>query len=471
MSAQDPIALLVGAGVGVGVDGEAWLVGGALRDRLLGRASTDYDVALTGDPEPAARALARDADGYAFLLSEGFGAWRVLARTRAWQVDLVPLSADTIELDLARRDLTINAIAQPLRGGELIDPLGGLTDLRGGRLRMASRAAFADDPLRTIRLARLACELGFHVEAETAVAAARNAPRLGGVAPERVFAELSRIVSAHQAVAGLELMDTLGVTKQVLPELDGLRGIEQSRYHHLDVHEHTMAVLAQTIELERDPHAVLGVQGEAVRGLLAQPLANELTRGQALRFGALFHDAAKPQTRGVSAEGKVTFIGHDEAGAQMARIALARLRASERLSEHVAALARHHLRLGFLVHQTPLSRRAIYRYLRACEPVGVDVTLLSVADRLATLGSGAGEAIAKHLELAGEMLGEAFAWRSARPRPPVRGDRLARELGIPRGPGIGRVLAELEEASFAGEIHTPEQAIELARVLIHGAGR
>ena len=113
---------------------------------------------------------------------------------------------------------------------------------------------------------------------------------------------------------------------------------------------------------------------------------------------------------------------------------LTRLRASERLREHVAALTRHHLRLGFLVHEMPLSRRAIYRYLRACEPVQVDVTLLSVADRLATRGRGSESAIARHLELARELLAEALAWREARPRPPVRGDELARARGPPTGP-------------------------------------
>src|SRR5581483_1159285 len=107
-----------------------------------------------------------------------------------------------------------------------------------------------------------------------------------------------------------------------------------------------------------------------------------------------------------------------------------RLRASERLREHVAALTAHHLRLGFLVHAVPLERRAIYRYLRACEPVEVDVTLLSVADRLATRGRVAEEAIARHLSLARQLLGEALTWHSARPRPPLRGDELAQAVGL-----------------------------------------
>ncbi len=130
--------------------------------------------------------------------------------------------------------------------------------------------------------------------------------------------------------------------------------------------------------------------------LLAEPLADELTRGEALRWGALLHDAAKPLTREVRAEdGRVTFIGHDARGAELARAVLARLRASERLRAHVAALVRHHLRLGFLVHEPqPLARRTVFAYLRACAPVEVDVTLLSVADRLATRGDRAQEAVA-----------------------------------------------------------------------------
>ena len=155
---------------------------------------------------------------------------------------------------------------------------------------------------------------------------------------------------------------------------------------------------------------------------------------------------------------------------ELASAVLTRLRASERLREHVAALTRHHLRLGFLVHEAPLERRAIYSYLRTCEPVEVDVTLLSVADRLATRGKVAEEAIARHLELARQLLGEALAWRAERPRPPVRGDELARAVGLRPGRELGEILHELEVASFAGEIASREEAIERARELA-GRGR
>jgi putative nucleotidyltransferase with HDIG domain len=225
-------------------------------------------------------------------------------------------------------------------------------------------------------------------------------------------------------------------------------------------------VLTETIALEREPDRLAGSDAEVLERVMAQPLANELTRGQALRFGALLHDIAKPQTRAVTPQGRITFMGHDAYGARLSSDILGRLRTSERLREHVAALARHHLRLGFLVHDMPLTRRAIYDYLHVTDPVAVDVTVLSVADRLATRGDNAEVAIAKHVELARQLVREALAWMADPPRPPLRGDELAHALGIKPGPVVGDLLAELEAASFSGELATREEAIARARELI-----
>jgi poly(A) polymerase len=447
----------------------AWLVGGALRDRLLGRPTPDLDVVVDGDVRGAARRLGRGLGGASFELSDQFGAWRVVARDSGWQVDITPLQGGSLEADLAARDLTVNAMAEPLAGGELVDPFGGARDLAERRLRMVSPAAFAADPLRTIRVARLATELRFDVESATADAVRANAAGLHDVSPERVFAELRRIVAADDAVDGVVLIDELGLTDGVLPEVSALRGVEQNPYHHRDVHGHTLEVLQATIDLERDPGAALGDEAlaEPVQALLAEPLADQLTRGGGLRFGALLHDIAKPSTRIELPDGRIGFPHHDEQGSEMARAALARLRASERLRAHVAALTRHHLRLGFLVHDMPLDRRAIYRYLVACEPVEADVTLLSVADRLATRGRKADEAIARHLELARQVLAEALARRAAGTQPPlVRGDELADELGIARGPRLGELLALIAEARFAGEVSTRDEALALARAAL-----
>jgi len=465
MSPQEPLAIVREA-----LHGEpAWVVGGAIRDRLLGRPpATDIDVILDGDVHAAARALARGLGAAAFELSGEFGAWRVVARDQSWQADLNPLRGGSLEADLRLRDFTVNAIAQPLAGGELIDPLGGTGDLTGRRLRLAAANAVHEDPLRALRLVRLACELDLAPDAVAAQAARSSATGLRRVAAERVFGELKRILTTDRGVAGLELARDLGLTAVVLPELDALAGVRQSRFHHKDVLGHTLEVLAGAIGLARDPAGIVGdAHAEEVLALLAEPLADDLTRGGALRFGALLHDIAKPPTRRMTPEGRVQFLGHDVRGAEMAREILGRLRASERLGAHVGRLVAEHLRLGFMVKDHPLGRRAVYRYLDGCDRVAVDVTLLSMVDRLATRGDAADPAIGRHLTVARGILGDALRWHSdGRPAPLVRGDRLARELGIEPGPGLGALLASLAEAQFAGEASTPEAAVSLARLMI-----
>jgi poly(A) polymerase len=445
---------------------EAWVVGGTLRDELLGRSTGDVDLAVAEDPEGAARAVAEAVRGPVFQLSESFGAWRVIDRRGGRVYDVSPLQGDTIEVDLAQRDFTVNAMARPLEGGELIDPHGGRADLESRVLRVLGAEAYESDPLRPLRLARLAAELGLRPDAETERLTMAAAPRVTEAAPERAFAELRRLLTSDGAVEGLELADRLGLLAAVLPEVSGLHDVEQSQYHHLDVYGHTLEVLAQAIELEGRLEELFGEDSPRLRAVLDETLADELTRGQALRLGALLHDVGKPATRGVRADGRVTFIGHDAVGEEMIRSLCRRLRTSEKLSRFLEGLTRHHLVLGFLARERPLSRRAVYRYLERTSPVEVEVTLLSCADRLATRGRKAEPAIAAHLELARQLMSEALDWRErGAPRPPLRGDELAAELGIEKGPEVGRLLAELAEASFAGEIADRAEAVEHARRL------
>ena len=296
----------------------AWLVGGAVRDRVLGRDSADLDIVIDGDPAQAARSLVRAGTGTTcFELSGEFGAWRVLARDGRWQIDLEGLRGGSLEADLALRDFTVNAVAEPLAGGEPIDPLGGLSDLAARRLRVVSEHAFNDDPLRVLRLVRMAVERDLLIEPETIRHARAVLGALETVAAERVFMELRRIISSTDPLGGLALMDEIGVTQVLLPELHALRGVEQSRFHHRDVYGHTLEVLEQVISIVKNPSALGGpVHAQLLGALLAEPLGDGLTRADALLWGALLHDAAKPMTRAVGPDGRVTFIGHDTQGAR-----------------------------------------------------------------------------------------------------------------------------------------------------------
>jgi poly(A) polymerase len=285
-----------------------------------------------------------------------------------------------------------------------------------------------------------------------------------------VFAELRRVIGGSDPIGGLAMMEQIAITEVVLGELHALHGVSQSRFHHLDVYDHTIEVLRGVLQMQRDPASMISEDhATELTQILREPLADELTRGDALRWGALLHDAAKPHTRAVAADGRVTFIGHDQRGAELARELLGRLRTSTKLSSHVAELVANHLRLGFLTHEPqPLARETVYEYLRTCGAVAVDVTLLSVADRLATRGDRAAEAIGAHTRLAGELLTDALRWRSQGPAPPLlRGDELLWELGIAPGPLVGEVLEQLARAQYAGKISSRSQALDQARAFAH----
>jgi putative nucleotidyltransferase with HDIG domain len=450
------------------LDGEegVWVAGGAVRDAALGREVTDLDLAVAGDPRQVAKALARELGEHAFELSAEFGTWRVVAPSRGWQIDITTLRGNSIEADLAGRDFTIGAAAVPLATGEALDPYEGLVDLERGVLRVVGPTSFTDDPLRLLRAARLAANLDLRIDADTVALAHDAAARAAEPAGERQLSELRQLLGGSDPLRGLELLDELRLTAVVLPELEGTKGVGQGPNHHLDVHGHTLEVLARTLEIERElPRFVGPERAQETADFLAEPLADEMDRAVALRFGALFHDIAKPATR-AERDGFVGFKGHDVEGVTTIGEIMGRLRASRKLTRHLQALTLHHLRLGFMVREAPLPPRRVHEYLRTTEPITVDVTLLTVADRLSARGAGpiaSQEMVQAHLDLAREMVAAGLDWhRDGPPEPLLRGDEVAAELGI-EGPEIGARLAELEAAQYAGEITDRDGALGLLR--------
>lgn len=446
--------------------GRGWVVGGGLRDALLGVPVADVDLAVVGDAAEAARTLARAHGAARFRLSADFGAWRVHGGRLPFVVDLTPLQGGSLEADLARRDVTVNALALPLDGsGGVIDPYGGMEDLRRRRLRLVRPSALRDDPVRVLRLARLGRQLGFAIDAEARVRAREAAADLGRSAPERQMDELRRILRQPEPWRGIELLDELGALGALVPELEQARGLEQNAYHHRDVLGHVLEVVCRAGEIAADPEPVFRALAPRVAARLMEPLADEMTRGRALLLGALLHDVAKPATRMVTPEGRIGFPRHDEVGAAMADAWCRRMRTSTRLREFVVLLVRRHLPLGFLVHRAPLSLREIDRYLRSTAPAEIEVIVLSVADRLATRGPRTSDsAILRHLALAREVLRVHLELVDRGPiRPLVNGAELARELGRPPGPWLRPLLDALREEQLVGRVRDREGALRFAR--------
>jgi poly(A) polymerase len=442
---------------------DAHFVGGCVRDLRLGRPVVDVDVVVAGDPAPAARRLARETGGAPFALSEEHGAWRVVLDGRT--VDFTPRRGGDIVADLGERDFTVNAMALRVDGAEedVIDPFGGLDDLAERRLRLVSDRVFMDDPLRLLRLARIAHELGFEVDAGAEELARREAHLADRAAGERIYAEMRRLMAPDHPDAAVRLLDRLGVLDAILPEASPMHGCEQSPFHHLDVFEHTLQVLDAAADIAAHPEHYLPEHAAALRAALAEPVGDELDAGTALRLAVLFHDIEKPSTRTVSDEGRIGFMGHDRKGAETTRRVLKRWRAATSTIRFCALLVAEHLRLGFMVHDRPLDRRDAYRYMRATEPHARASVVVSLADRFATRGVRARQSYVRaHTETATELL-RLVAELEAEERPPLlRGDEIA-ELTGATGPGIGKLVAALAEEQAAGAVTTRDEAVAFVR--------
>jgi poly(A) polymerase len=429
----------------------AWLVGGTVRDLLMGRPVTDIDLVVDGDPDRAARALARSRGGSPFPLSERHGAWRVV--NAGPTVDVAACRGGSIADDLGQRDFTINAIAVPLAGGDAVDPFGGRADLREERIRLVSEQVFDDDPLRLLRLGRIAHELGFSIDSAARGRARERAALADRPSGERISMEMRRILLLDDPADGIRILDDLGVLEVVLPELAPTRGVEQSGHHHLDVFEHTLQVLDTAADISRHPEHYLGEQADAVAEELARPVGDGLDEAGVLRLAALFHDVAKPATRAVDGSGRISFLGHDAAGAEIVAAVLDRWRAAAAVSACCRLLVREHLRLGFMVRRRPLDRRQAYRYLRATAPFPLASVVLSLADRLATRGRRARQRhLRAHAETAIEAAGLIVELIQDTSPALLRGDQIAALTGA-SGPAIGTLVEALAEEQAAGAVN------------------
>jgi poly(A) polymerase len=419
----------------------------------------DIDLVVNGDPRAVARTLAASTGGSPFPLSERHGAWRVVSGA-----DTIDVAAcrGSIEQDLARRDFTVNAIAIALDDGAVVDPCNGRADLELRLLRAVSDTAFADDPLRLLRLPRIALEIVFVVDQATEARARGQAGLADRPSGERIFLEMRRMLCGQRPAESLRLTERLGVLEVVLPEMAPLRGCTQSGYHQLDVWEHTLHVVEGVAEIADHPAHYLPGHAAVVAEELGRTVGDELTAGQVLRLAALFHDIRKPQTR-TERDGRISFVGHDRQGAETAAAVLARWKASNAVIGFCKAMVLEHLVLGFAIPHRPLDRRRAYRYLRATRPWPVSSVVLSLADRLATRGPRSRlRHLRRHAETAEELLG-LIAGLEAESEPPLlRGDEIASAASV-SGAEIGRLVDLLAEEQAAGDVTTREEAIAFVR--------
>lgn len=477
----------------------AALTGGYVRDLFLDRAIKDLDITTARGAVDLARALANHFGGAFYPMDEARDTGRAILPVNGQPlvVDVAAWRGATLEEDLRLRDFTVNAMAQPLlaAASELIDPVDGQRDLHDRVLRMASNHALSDDPVRVLRAIRLLAELtpwGFRLDDDTRRSAHDNAPLLTRVSAERVRDELVRILDVPQPGDWVMELDKIAAQRIVLPETTALQGVPQSSPHVWDVYRHTLAVVNHAWALgawiEGDDEALAasslpwvaeslaqslaGLRGELAAHLAQGEGAQIRSRGQLLVWAALCHDWGKPATASLASgpgePDRWRFIGHPEAGADLAYAALRRLRFNEGEARRVSLVVRHHMRPLLLAVDGQPSRRATFRYFRDLGDAGVDTALLSLADQQGIYGPTlTREAWQPLLETVVWLL-EGFVVRKEQlvaPPALVNGRELMAILRLPGGRRIGQLLDAIAEAQAAGEVTTREEALALARQL------
>jgi putative nucleotidyltransferase with HDIG domain len=462
------------------------LVGGAVRDARLGRASHDIDLIVAEDAIPLAFWLANQLHLPAYALDAERDVGRIIARGQATTLDIARYRGPTLEDDLRGRDFTINALALPAgaqTADAIIDRHDGLDDLHAGRVRIIHGDSIADDPVRALRAARFAAQLGFTLTPETAEAARAALPALlARTSAERIRDELTKLLSVAEPRRGVALLDELGLLAGVLPEIAALRDVVQSPPHHEAVLAHTQSVLhylaaiehlldeppgGEAVEWVGAVEMVVAPYRVALRNHLNRPVEGDADGRALLRWGALYHDAGKRATQTIDEMGRIRFLGHDEAGAALVATRLSRLNFGNAATRHARDIVAGHMRpLHLAAERRAPSRRAIYRYYRALHGAGLDVGLLSLADHLATYaGAGPEDEWRSLLTVVGALFAAYFDAPHEAVAPPrlLTGRDVMNLLNQPPGHEIGRLLALLEEAQAAGEVTTRAEALAFVR--------
>lgn len=432
---------------------ELSLVGGPVRDLFLGRSSPDLDFTTDADPDQTIAVIRRWADAF-WEIGREFGT--IGLRKDSFTIEVTTYRAEAydpssrkpvvafgtnLEDDLLRRDFTINAMALRLPSLELVDPYGGVKDLHAGLLRTpgAPSSSFSDDPLRMMRAARFASQLGVEVAPEVREAMTAMAERITIISAERVRDELTKLINGAHPRRGIDIMVSTGLADHVLPEVPALR-LEMDEHHrHKDVYQHSLTVLEQACELETDDDG-------------AVPAPDFV-----LRFAALMHDVGKPATRRFEPSGAVSFRHHDVVGAKLTAKRMKALRFDNDTIKAVARLVELHMRF-YGYGEAGWTDSAVRRYVSDAGPHLERLHRLTRSD-VTTRNRRKAERLAfAYDDLEGRIAALAEQEELAAIRPDLDGEQIMALLGIRPGPVVGRAYRYLLEERMEHGPHTPDEA-------------
>ena len=440
----------------------AYIVGGSIRDLILGRIPTDYDIAVLLFPEKYASDLASCVNGHVVKIGkQNQMIYRVVSENSTFDISVI--AGKTIEDDLVKRDFTVNAIGYDLSSEKIIDLFGGINDLSTKKIRMVSKEIFKKDSVRLIRAYRIAAILDFEIESETAHAIANNVKLITKAAGERIKAELFKILSCSKSYIFIHQMYETGLLFEIFPELTALQGCKQNKHHAYDVLDHSLTAFSQLEMLLNEKMFNTGAINFPIPDM-------DKERSALLKYSILLHDIGKPFALSVGDDENLHFFGHDIIGAEMAKQTSKRLKLSNFEADFIDFIIRNHIAALNLYNsgdKNPPSKRSVTRFFIKCGDMTPDILLHTIAD----INGKGNEAKGNEdfLSFASYLLKEFFSGYVVKKTGPrlITGNDLIEEFGLTPSPLFKRILSLVEESRLSNTINSRAEALLMVRDLLN----
>lgn len=442
-------------------DNEIYLVGGAVRDFLLGKRTYDRDlIVLDEDARAFAVELSKFLDATFVPLDEENKIYRLVMSDKINYIDVTNPIENSLERDLMRRDLTINSIAVNLKTFEVIDLCGGITDLQHGVLDCINVQNFEDDPLRLLRVYRFQALYGFELSHQVIEAACKYSDMVVKPAQERITCEIIKLFSGPFAYKALLNMDKTWILEKIFPFVKELKQVPKNTHHHLDLFHHSIETVKQLSGIYANSSPEIKEHMNRIDFGGASRIAH-------LKLAAFMHDIGKFSTWTIEEDtGRHRFIKHDDVGAKMTYQLLKRMSFSNKQIDYIASMVKNHIYPSQVVASPEINDKVMMRYIRKMSNNSIDNILLAQADRLSARGEAVtDEIVENNINNLNRLMQFYLDVRETlEPLPKLLdGKKVMQILNIPPSPKLGEIMDALHEAQISGDVVDKNMAIEFIK--------
>ena len=437
---------------------EAYIVGGFVRDVLMGKKSPDRDLILCNcDVEKFSRELADKLNAHFIELDPINKIYRIVLENKIDYIDITMPIENDFEKDIKRRDLTINAIAYNLKNNEFVDLVGGIEDIKNGKIKGICDKNFEDDPLRLLRIFRFYSKTGFEIDENLVLISKKLYKRINEPAKERVAVELLKMFEGKCCDLALLKLDECGLLEEIFPIYKEVKKIPPNSHHHLDLIHHLVESVRQVQIFYENANEEIKNHLETIKYGSVQELAF-------LKLATFLHDIGKPSCWTIEEDtGRHRFIKHDEIGSKLVVPILKDLKFSKKQIQYIQMLIKYHIYPSSLVSSEDVTDKAFMKFYRKMEGYVIDVIILAMADRLSARGEKITEDIVnKNINGLTKLLNDYLELRKdIKPLEKLLDGRDIMELlKIKQSPKLGEIISALKEAQISGNVTTKEEAVD-----------